>query len=259
MQEIISKFDGRVGLCFEELDGTVYEAIDTGSIYPTASVIKIFVLGALLEQCRKGNCSMEDLISVDNVDHVGGTGVLKEFKSDTQIKVYDMAMLMIIVSDNVATNHLVDYLGGVWNINAFIRSCGLEKTVMNRKISADPRVTRSVLLGVTTPAETIDYLRRIYTGELLGKKEKEIFLDIMGRQQLNNSFVRKLTGIKAAHKTGSFEGAKNDVGYLFADDKVYLFSAFTDGSREWDTGCDSEGYVLLGKLGRYCFDTYRKK
>lgn len=255
MKKLLEEFSGRTGLVFTDINKEEYVSIDTESEYPTASVIKIYILGALLKKCETGESNLGEIVEVHNNENVEGTGVLKIMSDGIKVKLIDLAALMIDVSDNVATNLLIDYLGGIDTINKFIRSCGLIKTTLNRKVS---RNKESKLLGISTAGETAEYLYKMIRGQIVGSQYVEIYKRIMKQQQINNSFVRKLENMDIAHKTGSFEGARNDVGYVFTKENTYIFVAFTDGSDDWGYYCDSESYVYLGRLGEYCYKKYVK-
>lgn len=257
--EHIEDFQGKAGLVVTDISGKRLEEYNPNEVFGTASVIKIFLLAALLAECDAGKKNLNDILHVENRGNVGGTGILKEMKTDFLLSVYDMAVLMIIISDNVATNLLVDYLGGVENVNTFLMKTGLTRTKMNRKVSAEPTVTSKVLLGETTPAETADFLRRIYNKEILSDSGTKIFLDICGRQQIKNAFVRDITSVRAAHKTGMFEKARNDVGFLLPENgKAIIFAAFTE-SEALEEGVDAKGYMLLGKIGKMVYEQYCKE
>ena len=159
--EYIEDFQGKAGLVVTDISGKRLEEYNPNEVFSTASVIKIFLLAALLAECDAGKKNLNDILHVENRENVGGTGILKEMKTDFFLSVYDMAVLMIIISDNVATNLLVDYLGGVENVNTFLMKTGLTRTKMNRKVSAEPTITSKVPLGETTPAETADFLIKI--------------------------------------------------------------------------------------------------
>ena len=257
--EYIEDFQGKAGLVVTDISGKRLEEYNPNEVFGTASVIKIFLLAALLAECDAGKKNLNDILHVENRENVGGTGILKEMKTDFFLSVYDMAVLMIIISDNVATNLLVDYLGGVENVNTFLMKTGLTRTKMNRKVSAEPTITSKVPLGETTPAETADFLRKIYHNEILSDNGTKIFLDICGRQQMKNAFVREITSVRAAHKTGMFEKARNDAGFLFPENgKTIIFAAFTE-SEALEEGVDAKGYMLLGNIGKMVYEQYCKE
>lgn len=259
-KKIIESFPGKMGLMVTDFSGKVLAKENKDEVFSTASVIKIFLLGALLDACEHGGKNLNDMVHVENTERAKGTGVLKELKSDICLSVFDLAMLMIIISDNVATNILVDYLGGVESLNGFFGRIGLKKTRMNRKVSADPAVTAATPLGETTPSETAEYLRRVYTGEILSQKSVNIFLEICSRQQLKNAFVREISSVPSAHKTGTFDRARNDVGYLFPENgKNIIFAAFTDSDNDEERGVDALGYVTLGRLGKCLYEELCKE
>lgn len=257
-------FSGNVGFVLSDPSGTPLFSVRQDSVFSSASVIKIYILGALFEAVLEGRKSLEDTIVVHNSEKVAGTGLLKELTSPVFLSVYDLAVLMIIVSDNVATNLLIDYLEGCGTVNRFIVRCGLEKTVLNRKTSPVPQASA---LGTTTPAETAGFLKKILRREILDEVCCEMFIDILRKQQLKSGFLRNLpldleypenSGMPfrfdSASKTGSIAGVRNDVGFLFFGDAGYLFSAFTDQCEDTRFVCGNEAEILLGKLGELSYE-----
>lgn len=258
-----SRFSGSLGLAFQEADGPFGYRQEADREYSTASVIKLFILAALLRRCERGQSSLEDRLSTRNPEGVSGTGVLKALIHPETLSAGNMAVLMIIQSDNVATNALIDYLG-LDGIARELREMGLVKTVLNRRLTANAG-RDSVPLGISTPAETAGFLYDVVKGKCFGPEHTRFFLNTLGKQQHLDLFVRHMpltayTGkdeagsVKAACKTGAVLGVRNDAGYLFYGGKTYIYAAYTKECKDLAFCVDNEAALFLARTGRIFFE-----
>jgi len=246
-------FSGSTGLVFQRLDKDIRFAYQQDRLFPTASVIKLFVLGALLERCEEGLADWYAPARSDNPEEVAGTGILRHLEPGLTVRVCDLAVLMTALSDNVATNRLIDVIGSPEAVNAHIRRRGLQKTTLNRKVSGKAESTQ---LGVSTPGETADYLRKVYDSYLEGDSGAHRFVSVLGKQLYTNAFVRKLPlihpSVQTANKTGMIPGVRCDAGLLFEGERAAVYAAFTDGCRDGCYHWDNEADVFLGDVGELC-------
>jgi beta-lactamase class A len=235
-------FSGNVGAAlFDDRKNPAF-CFNENREFDASGVIKLFILGALLERWEKGDISLIEEIEIHNAEQVSGTGVLKDLSEGFKMRADDIATLMIIASDNVAANLIIDRLGGVDAVNEHISGAGLKKTVLNRKITFG---AEKKPLGITTPMETAIYLLKIFEN-----KTCDFFIDILKKQNDNVLFTRKARPpIIAAHKTGVSESAANDAGYFIKSSKTYVFSVFTSGAADKFFSCDSEAAIYLGNFG----------
>ncbi|MGL4863982.1 MAG: serine hydrolase, partial [Cetobacterium sp.] len=110
LQNIINEFSGKVGIIVK-VDGEEIFSKYESKVFQSASLIKLFILEALLEKISQGELSYSDKKSVDSMDKVPGFGVLKVLDNNLNVTIKDLATLMITLSDNTATNMLIDILG----------------------------------------------------------------------------------------------------------------------------------------------------
>ncbi|MDQ0971978.1 beta-lactamase class A [Neobacillus niacini] len=132
IQEELNTFHGRVGLAIELAD-TKPIYMNSQEVFQSASLIKIPILLSILLAHHKGKIDIKQQVTISNENKVGGSGVLQALSNGLSISVKDLMTLMIIVSDNTATNILIDLLG-IEGINATIQEMGLEQTKLNRKM-----------------------------------------------------------------------------------------------------------------------------
>lgn len=190
--------------------------------FTAASTIKVYVLQALMERVAAGDADLDDELPVTAQDQVSGSGVLKALTPGRRYTLRDLATLMIVVSDNTATNVLIEYVG-VEALNASIQAHGWVGTRSAGKlqlapVDGGPRRSPSV----TTAADLADYFRGLWLGELLPapltEEAKAIYRKQqyceMGRSIDYDSYDASIGEAPwlIASKSGSVRGVRNDAG-----------------------------------------------
>ena len=180
----------------------------------TASIIKLPILTYTALQVEQGHLAWEQRLDLPS-DPVGGMGILKLMDAGLQPTLRDVATLMTVVSDNTATNMLIDLLG-IDAINQHIHAVGMHHTRLNRKVFA-PNTPECLPwgLGVTTAHDVVLLLTQIATGQLGNSATNQWLHRTLAAQQDRVGFPRALpTGWHYAGKTGSDDDLKNDCGIL---------------------------------------------
>jgi beta-lactamase class A len=288
VQKEVRELEGILGLAIKHLETEDQVLFNADNIFPTASVFKIPVLIELYKQVGEEKLGLDDLIRITSYSKISGSGVLKELHSGLEATIHDLATLMIIVSDNTATDLLLD-LVGMDNINQTLGEIGLTKTkvAMSTRdlifdiaglIDLEPEkklihVVKQQLqkreynmaarsLGdedndVSTPFEMMLLLEKIFRNQILDQKACESMLDILKRCQYFNAIPLFLPEGKAivAHKTGNLPGIRNDVGIIFPLDQdnnsPFIISAFT---RRLNKGV--EGDLAIARISKAAFDIF---
>lgn len=147
-------YQGRMSVFVDDLRGSTVE-IGADEEFETASTIKAFILAVLYLQASRGRADLEEEITYEASQFVDGSGMLRALGVGAKLKVKDTATMMIICSDNIATNMIIDYLG-LDTINACIRELGFGHTVLHNPLHFD----RYDKLGTTTPRDYAALLRR---------------------------------------------------------------------------------------------------
>lgn len=140
-------YQGRMSVFVDDLRGSTVE-IGADEEFETASTIKAFILAVLYLQASRGRADLEEEITYEASQFVDGSGMLRALGVGAKLKVKDTATMMIICSDNIATNMIIDYLG-LDTINACIRELGFGHTVLHNPLHFD----RYDKLGTTTPRD----------------------------------------------------------------------------------------------------------
>ena len=182
-----------------------------------ASVIKLTILVECFNQIKKGTINKDEVFITKEEHKVPSCGALNYMKENLKVTLEDLYVLMIILSDNYATNMLIDKLG-IDNINKTIKGIGLKNTVLNRKMFDDEKAALGLENYISV--NDISYLlEKMYNKELIDEKSSEEMLSILKNQRLNGKipfFIQSIRPkIDIAHKTGEDNNITHDVGIVF--------------------------------------------
>jgi len=236
----------------------------------TASVIKLAVLLDAAEQIRAGKASLDEKVTLTKANQVDGSGVLGEMDVPLPLTLRDTLTLMVVLSDNTATNVAIDRLG-LEHINGTIRAVGLRDTWLYKKVSlppvgAMPADQPKFGLGKTTAQEMAEVMGRIATchlaldggapmagdGKLCGA-----LLHMLRNQQDRNSLPRYIEtldtseeGSAIGNKTGALDQVRNDVAIIASKAGPIVIAAFTQENEDQRWTGDNEAEKTLGTIGQ---------
>ncbi len=265
-QVLWQKLEATIGGVDRNLDGVLGVAIldlTTGQKYllhadevlPTASSIKIAILAELYHQAQQGKIKLGDLYTLQSADLVGGSGVAGALTPGvTRLTLRDVAALMISVSDNSATNIIIDRIG-MENVNALLDSLGLTHTRLRRKMM-DVKAAAEGRENIATPREMMLLLENLYRGKVLNKQFTEEFFNLLSIHK--ESYIpRELPeDLRVANKPGELEGVRNDSGIVFAGKRPYVISVMTTYlRREHDGG---EAIMRISNAAYQMFDRFSR-
>lgn len=262
IESLIADFSGEVSFTIKDLQSDEVISFQEKVVRPTASTIKVMILGHLLSEVDKNNLSLEQMVKMTEAQQERGTGILKEFTLGTEYVLRDVAMAMMVLSDNTATNMCIDILGGVEAVNEYIKSCGLDKTRLYNRVEFDTIGHDATKLAVSTTEEFVAYLDMIYQGQAFSKSMTDVFFDMMSRQQDLSQFARYLPynpyakelnlnqEYYIANKTGTFIGLRCDVGYAKNSQRHVIFAIFTEKSKDEQFNIDQENAILIGNIAK---------
>lgn len=218
--------DGVMGVAIVDLtDGHKY-LLHANDVYPQASSIKICVLAELYRQAQQGKLKLTDLYTVNAADLVQDSDIMGGLTPGvTQITLRDLATMMVAVSDNSATNVLIDRVG-MDNVNAFLKAQGLRDTRLRRKMM-DLKAAAEGRENVSTPNEMLNLFQALYRDEILNKEMTADFFKVLSTHK-DSWIPRNLPDdLRIADKPGALEGVRNDSGVIFVDKRPYVLCVMT--------------------------------
>jgi beta-lactamase class A len=227
IDETDRNLDGVLSVAIEDLSTGQKILRRAESIFPQASSIKIAVLAELYHQAQlssqgtSGKARLTDLYTMRATDLVQDSDIMGGLTPGvTQITNRDLATMMVAVSDNSATNVLIDRLG-MENVNALLDSLGLHNTRLRRKMM-DLKAAAEGRENISTSQEMLTLFEKIYQGKVLNKEMTADFFKMLGTHK--NSFIpRDLPdGLQIANKPGELEAVRNDSGIVFLQNRPYI-------------------------------------
>lgn len=255
LEQRIAQHKGVVALTLVDLATGEKLSIRGNEQFPSASVIKLPILVELFHQLEHGPLKLSDPLVMLAADQRPGSGILQFFSTPHQLTVGDAATLMIIMSDNSATNLIIDKVG-IRNVNARMDSLGLRSTRLHAKVflgtatTIDSAATRVWGLGVTTADDIAEILTRLYRGQLVSDSASRQMVNIMKRNFDELSIPRFLTGASVAHKSGALNASRHDCGIVYSKAHDYVLCVLTKENQDQSWRIDTDAQVMIAELAR---------
>jgi beta-lactamase class A len=240
-------------------------SVNEHETFPSASLIKLLPLVELYRQAAEGRLSLAERLTVLPQQRVGGSGVLKELDPGHDLTLKETATLMVILSDNTATNMLVDRLG-LDAINRTSRELRLEDTEMRYRVDFEHLMPDISRFGVATPNGIVRLLEAVVSHEIMDQAHSEGVIDIMERQQYQdmiprhipwNMYARDLgvdQEVWVANKTGFFMGVRTDGGIVTTPKGRYVVALLSKECTDVRFTPDNEATLALAQISKIIFD-----
>ncbi len=245
---------GVVGYSVHNLDTGERLSLRGDDKFPTASLIKVAVLVTLYDLIEKGLMSADDRLTMARIDRVPGSGTLQFMHEGLELTVRDAAWLMSTISDNTATNLILDKVGirRVWEK---MDSLGLRQTRIHAKVflarytSVAPDSSTKYGLGVTTPNEMARLFALMADGRAVSARADSTMLDILARNEDNQMMQRYVSGVRAPRKTGATDQVRTECALFYLQSRVAACVLTRENQdRRWLI--DNEAQLTLAKMGQ---------
>jgi len=271
IRQFAEEFGGRVGVAAKDIETGRTIRVDADSLFPTASVIKLPVLVELFYQFHEGKLSPDQPIELLDSLKKPGSGILQFLHPSQTLKLIDIATLMIILSDNTATNYVIDQFGQVHDekleaVNSRMRSLGLKNTKLLNKLYSfatkkKTEEARRFGIGVSSPNDMAFLLDKLAGGEIINQAMSDSIIKIMRNQQDVQMAARYLPFMEdstlwIANKTGSLGDRKIDVGIVSSAKGKYVYVIFCDNSNDSGEQVDNKATVAIAKISRLLYDYF---
>lgn len=263
---LIKAHRGQVAVAVKHLDAgeTFYDNADEAM--PTASLIKFMVMLEVYQQVREGKLKLNDVIVLRKEDMVHGSGILTyHFSDGATFPLRDAVRLMIVFSDNTATNLVLDKIG-IASTGQRMAEWGCPNTKIHAKVfkgsttSIDPERTKKFGLGSTTAREAVQLLEKLHQGKLVGPEACQEMIGHLKKCDDKTKLKRLLPEkIAVAHKTGSVSDVKTDAGILYLPGGPVAICVLTAKNEDKRFRDDNAANVLIGKIAKEVHDHFAKK
>ena len=253
---------GKVAVAVKNLKTGEEFYLNADEAMPTASLIKLPVMVEAYWQASEGKVKLEKTLTLAKGDKVQGSGILTSHFSDgATFPMKDAVRLMIVYSDNTATNMVIDQIG-LPSTNARMETLGLKNTKLNAKVfRADTRLDqefgKKYGLGSTTAREMVKLLEMIDAGKVVSPAACQEMLGHLKACDDKEKMPRFLpAGTVVAHKTGSVNASKTDAGIITTKSGPVAVCVLTDANEDQRWVIDNTAQVLIGKIAREVYDHF---
>lgn len=218
---------------------------------PSASVIKLAIMLEAMEQVKAGTLDPDEIHILTDAEKTGGDGVLKTYSHRSRIAYRDLLRLMMIHSDNTATNIFINELS-MEAVNRRMRTIGLSKSLLNR-VMMDTTAARQGRENYVTAREMNTLLENIYRNEVTTPALCRQMLTILKQNEDTLTIPRLLPkGTVVAHKTGTLPYVRGDAGIVYSSNP-FLLTVFVEG------GSTPEAERIIGELALICYTYFSRR
>jgi beta-lactamase class A len=244
--------DGVLGLALKDLKTGKTLLINEREVFPQASSIKIAVLFEMFKQAEEGRLDLDGFLTVDESNKVAGSGVLYYLgRPSLKLSVRDTAVLMVVLSDNTATNLIIEKVG-MEAVNRRLDALGLGKTRLRRKMM-DLKAAGEGRENVSTPLEMMTLLERIWKGEVLKDPYRKGLLDMLAIPKESPLRSGVPEDVEVAEKPGELEAVRCDSGIVMLSGRPYVLCVMTTYLKR-----DGDGNPAIAAISRLVYEHFSR-
>ena len=254
---------GKVAIAVKHLGTGESYYLNADEPMPTASLIKLAVMIEAYQQAAEGKVKLTDPVTLRKEDKVQGSGILTyHFSDGATFPLRDAIRLMIVYSDNTATNLVLDKIG-IASTAQRMESWGYPNTKINAKVfrgsttSIDPARTKKFGLGSATARDMVALLEKLHEGKLVSPEACKEMLEHLKKCDDKDKFTRFLpAGVVVAHKTGSVNEVRTDAGILYLRSGPVAVCVLSNDNEDKSWRPDNAGNVLCAKVAKEVYDYF---
>jgi len=271
-QAKIAGFPAHVSIYAKNLETGATYALSADEPVRTASTIKFPIMIECFAEAAEGKLDLAEFIPLREEEKVSGSGILQDLSSGREYRLHDLIMLMITLSDNTATNLVINRISAN-AVNARMAKLGLEQTRSMRKILGDGNNLKPFPSGISdegakpenkrwgigrsSPHEMVILLEKLYHGELVNKTASAEMLEILKKQRDHSGIARDMKDIVIANKSGALDALRSDVGIAFSKQGPIAMAITIDGMPTPDWSPDNPGELLISSLSEILITSLR--
>jgi beta-lactamase class A len=265
VKPIVASFKGKVSLFAKNLDTGETYALNADERVRTASTIKIAVMIEAFARVAEGKAKWTDEVVLTKEKKVSGSGILFELSDGLKLTLRDAVNLMMMISDNTATNLVLDVLT-TDAVNARMESLGFKQIKIMRKVGSggesaagkDPE-NKKYGLGMATPREMVLVMEKLDRGEIVSPAVSKEMIDLMKREQARYAIGRSLWDVEMASKYGALDRLRSAIGILYTKHGKIAMAISCDDMPETIWSVDNPAYLLMSRLSEVLVEGLGKK
>src|SRR5690348_2153564 len=265
VKSLVNSFKGKVSLFAKNLDTGETYALNADDRVRTASTIKIAVMIEAFARVNEGKIKWTDEVVLTKEKKVSGSGILAELSDGLHLTLRDAVNLMMILSDNTATNLVLDVLT-TDAVNARMESLGFKNIKIMRKVGSggdsmagkDPE-NKKYGLGMATPREMVQDMEKLERGEVISAAGSKEMIGLMKREQGRNAIGRSLWDVDMASKFGALDRLRSSIAILYTKNGRIAMAITCDDMPEIMWSVDNPAYLLMSRLSEVLVNGLAKK
>jgi beta-lactamase class A len=250
----VAQFKGKVSLFAKNLDTGAEYSLGGDDRVPTASTIKVAVMVEAFSRVAAGKAKWSDELVLTKEKKVGGAGILPEFTDGLRLTLRDGVNLMMVLSDNTATNLVIDVLTAD-AVNARMESLGLKDTRLMRRVfgggeSVEGRKEENKRFGLgrSSPREMVTLMEKLEAGEIVTPAASKEMRELMKREQGTNGIWRRHWRVPKATKSGALDALRSNVGIIYHPRGRIAMAVTCNEMPEVNWTVDNPGLLLMSRL-----------
>ena len=254
VKPIVASFKGKISLFAKNLDTGETYGLNPDERVRTASTIKIAVMIEAFARVAEGKAKWTDEVVLRKEKKVSGSGILNELSDGLKLTLRDAVNLMMILSDNTATNLVLDVLT-TDAVNARMESLGFKQIKIMRKVGSGGESTagkdpenKKYGLGMATPREMVLVMEKLERGEVISAAASKEMIELMKSEQGRNAIGRSLWNVPMASKYGALDRLRSAIGILYTKNGKIAMAISCDDMPETIWSVDNPAYLLMSRL-----------
>ena len=260
LDSIATAHRGVMGYAVYNLDTGERLSLRGDETFPTASLIKIPILVTLYDLVEKGQISLSDKVVLLDIDKVGGAGLLQHLHNGLELTLGDVAVLMIAISDNTATNLILDRIG-IRRVWAKMEALGLAHSKvhsgsMTRLKTVAPDSSAKYGLGVTTPDEMAQLFTLLAQGKAVSPRADSTMLALMQNAQSEKKMLRYAGGVRAARKSGETDAVRTECALFYLRSRV-VACVLTKNNEDRSWTLENGAELAMSRVGEAIVKAWR--
>jgi beta-lactamase class A len=265
VKPLINSFKGKVSLFAKNLDTGETYSFNADERVRTASTIKIAVMIEAFARVTEGKVKWTDEVVLTKEKKVSGSGILNELSDNLHLTFRDAVNLMMMLSDNTATNLVLDVLT-TDAVNARMESLGFKNIKIMRKVGSggesmagkDPE-NKKYGLGMATPREMVLVMEKLDRGEIISPAVSKEMIELMKEEQARYAIGRDLWDVPLASKYGALDRLRSSIGILYTKNGKIAMAISCDDMPEVMWSVDNPAYLLMSRLSEVLVQGLGKK
>jgi beta-lactamase class A len=259
----VAGFKGKVYLFAKNLDTGETYSYNGDERVRTASTIKIAIMIEAWARVAEGKAKWTDELVLTKAARYSGSGILPEMSDGLRLSLQDCVRLMMLLSDNTATNMVLDFLG-TDSVNERMNTLGFKSTRLMRRVGGGGDTREGKIpdnkrfgLGATTPHEMVDILEKLDRGQIINGSASKEMIDLMKREQGRFAIGRTIPDTVAT-KYGALDALRSCIGIIYSKQgRVAMAITVDDMPINWSV--DNAGYLMISKLSLMLVDGLKSR